>query len=233
MNRTTRLAWGSLALAALALPARAQVFTLDFDGDKPPSQGFGIAVAPGVPGQDFGSAILGFYNGDPEFKRLGNEAWNTTFGPGALAIGSLQAGGQGNFPTAHSGWYAAGTEGSSFHFDVRPGLMISKLSFWYNAAGRGSAPGFALFSDGDLVTGPKDLDECVSPTQGYCGWKEVSVAASELAGQRVTRVVFLGTPGQVVFDDIAVTAVPVPEPASYALMALGLVAVTAFSRRKR
>jgi hypothetical protein len=233
MNTTTRLAWGALALAALVLPAKAQVFTLDFDGKKPPSQGSGIAMAAGVPGQDFGSAILGFYNGDPEFNRLGNEAWNTTFGSGALAIGSLQAGGQGNFPTAHSGWYAAGTEGSSFHFDVRPGLVISKLAFWYNAAGTGSAPGFALYSDGDLVAGPKDLDECVNPTQGYCGWKEVPVTESDLAGQRVTRVVFLGTPGQVVFDDVSVTAVPVPEPASYALMALGLMVVTAFGRRKR
>ncbi len=233
--KTIRSTLAAVTLSALALPATAQVFTMDFDGAKPPAQGTGIAAAPGLPGQNAGSAVLGYYNGDPGFNRVGNQAWNTTFGSSALAIGSLQdPDGQGNFPTAHSGWWAVGSVASpSLQFDISPGLRITELAFWYNAGGAGSNPGVAVLAGNQLVFSAS-LDECTSPgSGGFCGWKQYSFDPGQLSGNLVTRVTLSGTPNKVVFDDIAVTAVPVPEPASYALMALGLMVVTAFGRRKR
>lgn len=234
--KTDRLFWAALALGLLALPASAQVFTMDFDG--PGAGGIAKAVPPpalppGTGDQAFGSAVLGYYDNDPGYERAGRQAWNSTFSPNALAIGSLQdPDGAGNFPTAHSGLYAVGTlDGTSFEFRVAKGLVIAELSFWYDAGGAGSNPGFVLYAGSDMVAAAS-LDECSNPTQGFCGWKQKVVAPADLANQMITRVSFSGAANKVVFDDIAVTAVPVPEPSTYALMALGLSAFAALRRRR-
>lgn len=233
---TLHRALAAAALAALVLPAAAQVFTIDFDGPA----GAGIAKAvpppdlpPGTGDQFFGSALLGYYNGDPGYERDGRQTWNTTFSPTTLAIGSLQdPNGQGNFPKAHSGLYAAGTVSEpAFDMRVNPGLVVSSLSFWYSAGGTGSNPGLALYAGENLVASVS-LHVCSRTVGGFCEWEQYAVAPDQLAGQRITRVAFAGTPNKVVFDDVAVTAVPVPEPATYALMAFGLALVGAAVRRR-
>lgn len=229
---TTRLAWAALALTVSSLPAAAQVFTMDFDG--PNDAGIALAVAPPdlPPGTDqtFGPAILGFYNGDPGYQRSGRQAWNATFSANAIAIRSGDAGGPGNFDKANSGSYAVGTiDAPSFGFAITPGWVITRLSFWYNPDGSGTNPAVAVFSNGSFVF---DMGLDVPCSGGFCGWSNFEVPAASLAGKLVTSVQFSGAPNTLVFDDISVTAVPVPEPAGYALMALGLALVGAAARRR-
>jgi hypothetical protein len=236
---TTRFAGAALALASFALPASAQVFTIDFDG--PGNSGIALAVPPPgeslPPGTDqtFGSAILGYYNGDVydgvAYGRPGHQPWNTGFSPNAIAIRSEEAGGPGNFPTARSGSYAVGTIGAtSFDFAVAPDRFITQLSFWYNADGSGVNPAVTVYSGGSSVFA---LGLDVPCSGGFCGWTKFEVPAASLAGQHVTRVQFSGTPNTLVFDDVFVKAVPVPEPATYGQMALGLFALAAVARRRR
>ena len=84
----------SVALCALAgiafsAPAAALDFMMDFDG---PSSFIIPSAAPdgGVLDPDIGSAVLGYYNGDPgpnpPFPREGNQSWGTTFSSSALAV---------------------------------------------------------------------------------------------------------------------------------------------------
>lgn len=229
----TRLAWTALALAAFSLPATAQVFKLDFDGEN--NAGIALAVAPPdlPPGtsQTFGPAILGYYNDDPGYQRAGRQSWNTTFSSNANAIRSEEAGGPGNFPTAKSGSYAVGTIGApSFEFAVSAGRVITGLSFWYNADGSGVNPAVTVYSGGNSLFA---LGLDVACSGGFCGWTNFEVPSASLAGKQVTRVQFSGTPNTLVFDDISVNAVPIPEPSTYALMALGLATIGSIRRRRR
>lgn len=224
------------AFIGAAAPAAADTFTIDFDGPN----GLGIAVATpppalpaGVGDQSLGAAILGYYNDDPDYERKGRKAWMTTFTPDALAIGSAEdPNGSGNFPQAHSGLYAAGTEGTSFALSINAGLYITHLSFWYNAGGSGSNPGVALYSMGNLVL-TKGLDECTNPSAGYCGWKEVGFSDTDLSGKVITGIAFSGAESKVVFDDITLSTSPIPEPSVHLLLLPGLLVLGIAARRSR
>jgi hypothetical protein len=221
-----RLAFGALALAMVCAPAMAQgSFTMDFDGIP-------LAVpAPPQPDQTFGSAVLGYYNGDPGFGRTGNKAWDVTFSDEALAICAQfnDEDCKGNFPTPPSGNSAVGSVStSSFTFFVSPGLYVSSLSFYYTDAGSSSNPGVRLFSGStELLT--LALTPCPG---GFCPWREFEVPQSDLAGLPVTAVAFLGTPNAVAFDNVSVTTTPIPEPSTYALMLGGLALLAGLARRR-
>lgn len=220
-----RLAFAALALAVVSAPASALEFTMNFDGIP-------VAVGPPPPpSQAFGSAVLGFYNGDPVYGRAGAKLWDVTFSDEALALCSSALGEdcKGNFPAPPSGNSAVATVSSnSFSFVVSRGLYVSKLSFYYTDAGTGSNPAVRLFSDGtELLT--LALVPCPA---GFCNWKQFVVPQDALAKAPVTSVAFLGTPNTVAFDSVSVTTTPIPEPSTYALMLGGLALLAGIARRR-
>jgi hypothetical protein len=221
----TRIALTTLVCIGFSASAAALDFTMDFD-DIP------IAVGPPPPpSQVFGSAVLGFYNGDPVYGRAGSELWDVTFSDDALAICSsaISQSCKGNFPQPPSGNSAvASVSSSSFSFVVSTGLYISKLSFYYTDAGTGSNPAVRLFSEGTEL-GTLTLDPCPA---GFCAWRQFVVPQDALNKAPVTSIAFLGTANQVAFDSVSVTTTPIPEPSSYALMLGGLVLLAGFTRRR-
>ncbi len=224
--KTFRLAFAALALAVVSAPATALDFTMDFD-DIP------VAVGPPTPpDQTFGSAVLGFYNGDPVYGRTGSELWDVTFSDEALAICASfdNEDCKGNFPTPPSGGSAVGSVStSSFTFAVSPGLYVSRLSFYYTDAGSSSNPAVRLFSGGtELLT--LALTPCPG---GFCEWKQFEVPQTALDGLPVTAVAFLGTANSVAFDSVSVTTTPIPEPSTYALMLGGLALLAGIARRRK
>jgi hypothetical protein len=236
----TRTTLATLALCCAASPALALDFTMDFDLIP-------LANTPAESVGDFGlgSEILGYYNDDPVFGRSGKQSFDVTFSAGALAINSRQdEDGAGNFDTAHSGLSALGTVASSegVSFELSTGVSVSKLSFWYSAGGSGSNPSLQLFAGGTNVFS-ENLAICADPnlSDGFCAWAEYVLSDQVVAnlaaqGKLITKVTFGATANKVVFDDVSLvtaTGVPaIPEPSTYALMALGLALVAGAARRR-
>lgn len=222
----TRIALATLICIGFSAPAAALDFAMDFD-DIP------VAVGPPPPpDQVFGSAVLGFYNGDPVYGRVGSEFWDVTFSDDALAIcsSSVSQSCKGNFPLPPSGNSAvASVSSNSFSFVVSTGLYITKLSFYYTDAGTNSFPGVRLFSGGTDL-GTLTLDPCPA---GFCPWKQFIVPQDALDKAPVTSIAFLGIANQVAFDSVSVTTTPIPEPSSYALMLGGLALLAGFARRRK
>lgn len=226
MNLLRSALAGAVVLAAAA-PAMALDFTMDFDNIP-------VAVPPpDPPDQELGSAVLGYYNNDPVYQRDGRKPWNIVFSEQALAICYGGAGDDcpGQFPKPPSGNSAVGTVTADFfEFSVTPGLYVQKLSFEYTDAGQGSFPSVILYANGTQLGTPLTLTPCIG---AFCEWKSYTVSGEDLARGQVTAVRFLGTPNSVVFDNIALTTAPVPEPSTYALLLGGLALVVGAARRQR
>lgn len=235
--KNTSVALCALACVAFSAPATALDFTINFDNIPPagtPAEGEDSA---------YGSDILGYYDGDPglppTFPRAGNQLWNVVFAPAALAIASAEAGGFGNFDSAHSGNSAAGSlEADGVSFELTPGLYVARMSFWYNAGGPGSDPAVHLYAGGVNVYS-QALTLCAQTGgDGFCGWTEYQVSDEVLKsfagnGQMITKVVLGGAGNQVVYDDLFLSTAAVPEPSTYALMLGGLALVAGIARRRR
>jgi hypothetical protein len=228
-----RTLMAALATAAACSPALADDFMLTFD-NIPKA---GTAAEMGLAGL---SEVLGYYNGDPgaapTFPRAGNQSWGVTFDAGALAIKSAAAGGPGNFATARSGDSALGTLEASSQLTLNAGLSLSGMSLWYDKIS-GTSPTLQLYSNGSSVF-TDTLSFCASVgADGFCGWTEYKLANSVLIdlaaqGKRVTAAVFAAELGTAVFDDVSLSTVAIPEPATYALMAFGLAVITGAARRR-
>ncbi len=223
------------AVALCAGSASAASFTMDFDG----LNNTGIPVAPDnlgvpVPDQTFGSAVLGYYNGDEPFDRTGNQDYDTTFDDAALAVCARTAaqGCKGNFPNANSGkWVVMSATTSSFNLRLTDGLMLASASFYYNANGDGSKPGVALYSGNNLIGDALAFNECSGAA--WCGWARAEIPQDRLTGHMITRIEFLGTQNKVVFDDITLSTSPIPEPSAYLLLLPGLLVMGIAARRSR
>lgn len=223
------------AVALCAGSASAASFTMNFDGEN----NTGISVAPDnmgvpVPDQTYGSAVLGYYDGDAPFNRNGRQFFETTFSDAALAIcSSDQVGGDcaGGFPTARSGdWVVATVRSPSFDLVLKQGLVLSSASFYYSGNGEGSRPGVALYSGTNLIGDPIMLNECAAV---WCEWKSAEIPKDRLDGKAITRIAFLGTPNKVVFDDITLSTSPIPEPSAHLLLLPGLLVLGIAARRSR
>lgn len=231
------IALTALVAAAFSAPAAALDFTMNFDGITAagtPDEG---------PNSEYGSAILGYYNGDPgeapTFPRAGNQNWDVTFASTALAITPEADGGIGQFDTAKSPPSAAGSlTNNGVRFDLTTGLYISQMSFWYNAGGTGSNPIVIVYSGGVEVDS-RALSLCAQPgPDGFCGWTEYVFSSQSLQewagnGQYITGVTLGGNANRVVYDDVFLSTAAVPEPSTYALMLGGLALVAGVARRRR
>lgn len=144
-------------------------------------------------------------------------------------------GGTGNWAVtntrSHSGAYSAFDDGNK---EIRQDFAaiavsdITELSFWL--LHEQSAPAaYALFySDGTI------FQSAVLTTT--LNWERSDVTSKLTAGKFLTGFSVFGYSGGVTYlDDVTITtsAAPVPEPAAWAMMILGIGAIGATVRRKR
>lgn len=229
----TRLAIAALVSCAACGPSLAKDFTLDFDNIPPAG-----TAAEGA-NSGLGAEILAYYDGDAPYDRARPPfLYDVVVDGGTLAINSLRdPDGAGNFLDAHSGLSAAGSvSASAFGFRLGTGVTLAGFSVFYNAS-LGSNPSIDLFSSGSFVSGTQfDLSTCEPSEDAFCGWTEFTISAADLSGQAIDQVRFSGAPNRFVIDDATLSTVtsttPIPEPSTYALMALGLASI-AFARRRR
>ncbi|MBS0631912.1 MAG: PEP-CTERM sorting domain-containing protein [Verrucomicrobia bacterium] len=157
-----------------------------------------------------------------------------SFLTGALAVVSDQSGGTGNFDAGSSGSNViAFVNSQSATMNVISGFSTG-FSFYYAAFGPGSV---AVYSGPDAtgtVLGTFTLARTVFGSR-ILGWEMTGVSFAGTA----YSVSFGGAAGSIGFDDItigsATPGAPVPEPATYALVAgvMALAGTVVWRRRAR
>ena len=172
-----------------------------------------------------------YYNGG------GGPNYGVSFSDATLALVDADAGGSGNFanePSADTVMFfldannailtvAAGFDtGFSFYYSSSTAATVT---VWDDVGGTGNLLG-------SLDLSAQGFDNCGGdPTGDFCNWTAVGVAFAGTA----KSINFGGTANQTGFDNITFGAdVPViPEPSTYALMALGLAGIGLATRRRR
>jgi hypothetical protein len=201
------------AALAVSLPAFANVVVLDFEGIG-----------------DY-NPVGNFYNGG------GGTNYGVSFSPATLALVDADAGGNGNFANEPSAdtimffldandailTYAAGFEtGFSFYYTSSTEATVT---VWDGLGGTGKLLG-------SLNLRAQYTDNCGGdPTGTFCNWTAVGVKFDGIA----KSINFGGTANQTGYDNITFGSdVPViPEPSTYALMALGLAGIGLVARRRQ
>lgn len=211
MTVTIRLAACSILLAAV--PAFAASTLIDFEGTT-----------------SFQS-VADYYNGGSDGAgQAGGSNFGLSFTGAALALRNDALGPYfSNAPTPGTVMFASDATAA---LNVAQGF-IGELSFYYSAL-TSSLNTVTVFS-GLNGTGPVlgSINLAANAQQGgcadspLCNWQRVALSF----GGTARSVGFGGNAGNVAFDNIAIT--PIPEPASYALLLLGLAGMAGLARARR
>jgi len=201
------------AALAAALPAFADIVVLDFEGIG-----------------DY-NPVGDFYNG------VGGPNYGVTFSPATLALVDADAGGSGNFANEPS------PDTVMFFLDANNAILNvaagfdTGFSFYYSSSTEASV---TVYDDvdgtgnvlGSLNLVAQGMDNCSGdPSGAFCNWTAIGVAFAGTA----KSINFGGTANYTGYDNITFgTDVPVvPEPSTYALMALGLAGIGLVTRRRQ
>ena len=215
----------------LAIPVFAQVIVLDFEGAGNNAQ------------------LLGFYNGGTDSQGLSGIDLDIQFGPDALALRDKDVGGLGNFANEPSPdtvmFFTSGSAILNYELGFETGF-----SFFYSAK---YAARVLIYDDlnasGQLLASinllPQYANNCMGdPTGTYCNWTPVGVSFSGVAksvdfGGTVRHTGYdnvtfgsaipVGAPQRLVFQPMAI---PLHEPATWALFTLGLIGLSSIQRCK-
>ncbi len=204
----------AIAAAAIgaALPVAAQPIVLDFEGIG-----------------NF-NPVGDFYNGG------GGTNYGISFSEDTLALVDADAGGDGNFANEPS------PDTIMFFLDANNAVLNfaagfdTGFAFYYSS----STAATVTVYDGENATGnvlgtivlaAQGFDNCVGdPSGSFCNWTNVGVAFAGVA----KSIDFGGTANQTGFDNITFgSSTALPEPGTYALMALGLAGIGLTARRRR
>ena len=217
-----KTAIAAASLVAAMAPAMAAVVVLDFEGVG-----------------DLAN-INNFYNGGTD--SLGNSGVNygVAFSTATLGIVDSDAGGGdiANEPSGQTAMFFL--DASNSVLNVAAGFTTG-FSFFYTSASAASVSVWdGLGATGNQLgtlnlTAQFNGNGCVGDPNGqFCNWTAVGVA---FAGTAMS-IDFGGTANQIAFDDITFGSKdpgppPIPEPSTYALMALGLAGIGFVARRRK
>ena len=215
----------------MASPVIAQIIVLDFEGAGNNAQ------------------VLNFYNGGTDSKGLSGENYAIQFGTNALALRDKDIGGSGNFANEPSPDTVMFFMKGSAILNYEQGFDTG-FSFFYSA--KYAARVFIyddLNASGNLLASinllPQYTENCTGdPTGTYCNWTPIGASFDGVA----KSVDFGGTVLHTGYDNVTfgsaipggapqrlafqTMAIPLPEPATWALFTLGLIGLSSIQRCK-
>jgi opacity protein-like surface antigen len=224
-----RTALLAAAAAAAASSASAAVIQLNFEGISP------------YPHDNSTVFIQDFYNGGTSSLGTSGTNYGIGFGRNALLI-CLNSLSESCSNTSRGGGAPGSEKGSLFFLDGTETYMNvaagfeTGFSFNYVSVSYSGSVGVydGLNGTGNLLASvalSPNAGSCPGYGAGFCPFGPAGVGFNGVA----KSVSFGGVANQIVFDDITFGSVTpnVPEPETYALMALGLGMVALASRRRR
>ena len=215
----------------LIAPAFAEIIVLDFEGATDQAQ------------------LLNFYNGGTDNRGLSGHNYGIQFGPNALSLRDKDVGGSGNFANEPSPDTVMFFTTGSAILNYEPGFDTG-FSFFYSAK---YAARVLVYDDlnasGNLLASisllPQYADNCLGdPTGTYCNWTPAGAGFDGVA----KSVDFGGTVRHTGYDNVTfgsatpvyapqrlafqTVALPLPEPATWVLITLGLIGLSSIQRCK-
>lgn len=199
------------------------------------SQNAHAAIVLDFEGAGSGAQLLNFYNGGTDSAGNSGTNYGIAFGSNALTAIDSDDGGSGNFANEPSSKTTMFFLSGSAVLNYAAGFDTG-FSFYYSSSTAASVKVYdGIDATGNLLadiplTAQFDQGCTGDPSGDFCNWTAVGATFAGIA----KSIDFGGTVNQVGYDNITFgssTPGKVPEPASLALIGLGLAAVLGTRRR--